>query len=106
MTHPPNSQGACLLLGAGMLAADGDADEPLWHHLGVEAMKRTMSIRDATFCDPAFGDSGIEAELTPERLRALRASIDPERAQPHELVPDRGGTIFLCVVDEDGWPSR
>ena len=102
VTHPPNSQGACLLLGAGMLAGDASADEPLWHHLGVEAMKRAMSIRDATFCDPVFGDSGIEAELAPERLRALRASIDPERAQPHELVPDRGGTIFLCVVDEDG----
>jgi gamma-glutamyltranspeptidase / glutathione hydrolase len=102
VTHPPNSQGACLLLGAGALAGDGAAEEPLWHHLGIEAMKRAIGIRDATFRDPAFGSSGIEAELTPERLRALRASIDPERAQPHELVPDRGGTIFLCVVDEDG----
>jgi gamma-glutamyltranspeptidase/glutathione hydrolase len=102
LTHPPNSQGACLLLGAGMLADDGAADEPLWHHLGVEAMKRATAIRDATFRDPAFGPTGIERELTPERLRALRASIDPERAVAREQLPDRGGTIFLCVVDEDG----
>jgi gamma-glutamyltranspeptidase/glutathione hydrolase len=102
LTHPPNSQGACLLLGAGMLARDGGADEPLWHHLGVEAMKRAVAIRDATFRDPAFGPTGIEQELTPERLRALRASIDPDRATPREQLPDRGGTIFLCVVDEDG----
>ncbi len=102
LTHPPNSQGACLLLGAGMLAGDGAADEPLWHHLGVEAMKRAMAIRDATFRDPAFGSTGIERELTPERLRALRASIDPDRAGSRELLADRGGTIFLCVVDEDG----
>ena len=102
LTHPPNSQGACLLLGAGMLAGDGAADEPLWHHLGVEAMKRAMAIRDATFRDPAFGPTGIEQQLTPERLRALRDSIDPERAAAREQLPDRGGTIFLCVVDEDG----
>ncbi|HEY6235969.1 MAG TPA: gamma-glutamyltransferase family protein, partial [Candidatus Elarobacter sp.] len=102
LTHPPNSQGACLLLGAGMLADDGGADEPLWHHLGVEAMKRAMAIRDATFRDPAFGPTGIERELTPERLRELRATIDPERAASRNQRPDRGGTIFLCVVDEDG----
>jgi gamma-glutamyltranspeptidase/glutathione hydrolase len=35
-------------------------------------------------------------------MRALRASIDPDRASPRESMPDRGGTIFLCVVDEDG----
>src|SRR5947209_5113300 len=67
LTHPPNSQGACLLLGAGMLAGDGRADEPAWHHLGVEAMKRAIAIRDATFRDPAFGPTGIEQELTVER---------------------------------------
>ncbi|MDQ6944424.1 MAG: gamma-glutamyltransferase, partial [Candidatus Eremiobacteraeota bacterium] len=102
LTHPPNSQGACLLLGAGMLADDGGADESLWHHLGVEAMKRAIAIRDATFRDPAFGPTGIERELTPERLREMRATIDPDRTMPHQQLPDRGGTIFLCVVDEDG----
>lgn len=102
LTHPPNSQGACLLLGAGMLAGDGGADETLWHHLGIEAMKRATAIRDATFRDPAFGPTGIEDELTPERLRAARASIDPERAITRAQRPDRGGTIFVCVVDEDG----
>jgi gamma-glutamyltranspeptidase/glutathione hydrolase len=102
LAHPPNSQGALLLLGAGALAGDGGADEPLWHHLAVETMKRATALRDATFRDPAFGPTGIERELTPERLRALRATIDPERASRRESVPDRGGTIFLCVVDEDG----
>ena len=102
LAHPPNSQAALLLLGAGMLAGDADAPESLWHHLGVEAMKRAVAIRDATFRDPAFGPVGIEACLTPEALSALRASIDPERASPREQVPDRGSTIFLCVVDENG----
>jgi gamma-glutamyltranspeptidase/glutathione hydrolase len=102
LAHPPNSQGSLLLLAAGALESDRDAGEPLWHHLAVEAMKRAIAIRDATFRDPAFGPVGIEDELTPERLAALRASIDPERASPRESMPDRGGTVFLCVVDEDG----
>ncbi|MDB5027616.1 MAG: gamma-glutamyltransferase, partial [Candidatus Eremiobacteraeota bacterium] len=102
LAHPPNSQGGLLLLAAGALEGDGDAGEPAWHHLGVEAMKRALAIRDATFRDPAFGPTGIEERLTGPALRALRASIDPERAIPHEQTPDRGGTIFLCVVDEDG----
>jgi gamma-glutamyltranspeptidase len=102
LAHPPNSQAALLLLGAGMLAGDGDAPESLWHHLGVEAMKRGVAIRDATFRDPAFGPTGIEERLTPAALAALRATIDPDRASPREQLPDRGGTIFLCVVDENG----
>jgi len=102
LAHPPNSQGALLLLGAGMLEGDRSADETLWHHLAVEAMKRATALRDATFRDPAFGPVPIEAALTPDALRTARASIDPERATPHEALPDRGGTIWLGVVDEDG----
>jgi gamma-glutamyltranspeptidase/glutathione hydrolase len=102
LAHPPNSQASLLLLGAGMLAGDGGADEGLWHHLAVEAMKRATAIRDATFCDPAFHPTGIERELTPERLRALRATIDPDRASADQRLPDRGGTIAICAVDEDG----
>lgn len=102
LAHPPNSQGALLLLGAGMLAGDGGADEPQWHHLGIEAMKRAIAIRDATFRDPDFGPTRIAEQLTDVRLGELRAGIDPDLAVPHETGEDRGGTIFLCVVDEDG----
>ncbi len=102
VAHPPNSQGALLLMAAGALAGDRGADEPFWHHLGVETMKRAIAIRDATFRDPAFGPTGVEARLAPAAMAELRASIDPDRASPHEHAPDRGGTIFLCVVDENG----
>ncbi|HTW85145.1 MAG TPA: gamma-glutamyltransferase family protein [Candidatus Sulfotelmatobacter sp.] len=102
LAHPPNSQGALLLLAAGALANDAQAEQPLWHHLAVETMKRAIAIRDTTFCDPAFGDSGVAALLAPERMAALRAEIDPDHASLHAPSADRGGTIFLCVVDEDG----
>jgi gamma-glutamyltranspeptidase/glutathione hydrolase len=102
LAHPPNSQGACLLMGCGMLAGDRTAGEPLWHHLGIEAMKRTLEIRDASFCDPAFGDAHVDDILRPDNLAKLRAAIDPERAGTAAFAPAGGGTIFLCGVDESG----
>jgi len=102
LVHPPNSQGACLSLALGMLSADGDAAEPLWNHLAIEAVKRAFAIRDTTFCDPDFHPSGIEAALTPDALRALRATIDPGSARADARATDRGDTIAICVVDEDG----
>jgi len=102
LAHPPNSQGACLLMGCGMLEGDRGADESLWHHLGIEAMKRTLEIRDASFCDPAFGDAHLDDILRPANLAKLRAEIDPDRVRTPEFMPAGGGTIFLCVVDENG----
>ncbi|GAC1572387.1 MAG: gamma-glutamyltransferase [Candidatus Elarobacter sp.] len=102
LAHAPNSQGSTMLLAMGMLAADRDADEPLWTHLAVEAMKRAIAIRDERFCDPDFGRSGIEADLDPARLRALRATIDPDRASIRSSRADHGDTIYLCAVDESG----
>lgn len=102
LAHPPNSQGSTMLLAMGMLAGDRNVDEPLWNHLAVEAMKRANAIRDERFCDPAFGASGIERELDPANLRALRATIDPARASVRHSGLDHGDTIYLCVVDEDG----
>ena len=102
VAHPPNSQGACMLLAMGMLAADGAAPETDWNHLAIEAMKRAIAVRDASFRDPAFGGSGIEAELRPDRLARHRAAIDPARAARKTSAPDHGDTIFLGVVDEDG----
>lgn len=102
LAHPPNSQGACLLLGCGMLAGDRAAGEPFWHHLGIEAMKRTLEIRDASFCDPDFGDAGLDELLSPQRIASLRAELDPERVRSAAFTPAHGGTIFVCAVDENG----
>jgi gamma-glutamyltranspeptidase / glutathione hydrolase len=102
LAHGPNSQGAVMLLAMGMLENDGAADEPLWNHLAVEAVKRAIAIRDERFCDPDFGDARIAAELEPSPLRALRATIDPERASVRESGADHGDTIYLCAVDENG----
>ena len=102
LAHPPNSQAVCLLIAAGMLEGDGGSDEPLWAHLGVEATKAGIAWRDARLCDPAFHDTGAERTIEAARLRSERAAIDPERAGPPPRAPERGGTIALSVVDENG----
>jgi gamma-glutamyltranspeptidase/glutathione hydrolase len=102
LAHPPNSQGATMLMAMGMLEADRNVDEPTWNHLAIEAMKCAIGERNANFADPAFHDCGIAATLTAQRLAQLRATLDPQRARATASAPDRGDTIFLCVVDENG----
>ena len=102
LAHPPNSQGAVLLLAAGMLAGDAASAAGAWDHLAIEALKSALALRDERIGDPAFGAPPLDAELDPERLRARRAAIDPQHASARISRVDGGDTIALCVVDEDG----
>ncbi len=102
LAHPPNSQGAVLLLALGMLEADRGAGEPEWTHLAIEAVKHALAIRDERIGDPGFGAPGLDGELEPARARARRARIDPERAAARPRPVDGGDTIAICAVDEDG----
>ena len=102
LAHPPNSQGAAMLIAMGMLEHDRNADEPTWNHLAIEAMKLAIGERDASFADPAFHDSGIAETLAAANLARLRATLDPRRARRTASRADAGDTIFLCVVDEHG----
>jgi len=102
LAHPPNSQGATMLMAMGMLEADRHLDEPSWNHLAIEAMKCAIGERNANFADPAFHESGIAAKLAAAELAARRATLDPLRARATASAPDRGDTIFLCTVDENG----
>jgi gamma-glutamyltranspeptidase/glutathione hydrolase len=102
LAHPPNSQGATMLMAMGMLEADRQLDEPIWNHLAIEAMKSAIGERNASFADPDFHDCGIAAKLGAAELAARRATLDPRRARPTASAPDRGDTIFLCAVDENG----
>lgn len=102
LAHPPNSQGSLMLMGMGMLAGDGHASDAQWMHLAVEASKTSLAIRNAFFCDPAFIDPHADRYLSDEKLARMRAAIDPLRARRVISPTDRGDTIFLCVVDENG----
>jgi gamma-glutamyltranspeptidase/glutathione hydrolase len=99
---PPNSQGAMTPMILGALADDDVTDDARWQHLAIEAVKRAFDVRDTLFGDPDVTPIDIQALLTPERLAALRAGIDPERARPRGAPADDGDTIGMCVVDGDG----
>ena len=99
--HPPNSQAAVASLILGMLAKDGGADDLDWTHLAIEATKLAFDLRDARFAEPEVCGS-IDDLFTPQALAARRAQIDPRRARARETVPDRGGTIAVVAVDEEG----
>jgi gamma-glutamyltranspeptidase/glutathione hydrolase len=97
---PPNGQGATALQALGIvdgldIAGAGDADRV---HLLAEAMK--LAFADA---DRHIGDRALPAGyLDPAYLTARRGEIDPARARhPAPGTLPSGGTVYLCVVDED-----
>ena len=99
-TVPPNSQGYLALAGAGIcerVAGDAlpDPADPAWAHLLVEAARLAGLDRPAVLHEAAEG----EALIAEERLDALAAAFDPERASARVEVSRGGGTIYLCVVD-------
>jgi len=99
--HPPNSAASVALLVLGALAGDGAANDLDWTHLAIEAIKLALDVRDERFGEPEAMQP-IDAFFTPEALTALRARIDPQRAQSRHSFADRGGTIAIVAVDEEG----
>lgn len=113
-THPPNSSGVVALEILGILRTFEPPDrarfgphgvgDARWIHLGIEAAKLAMADRDAHLTDPDDREVPVAELLDPERLAALAARIDPQRAaQPVPATsPPGGGTIFLATVDGQG----
>jgi gamma-glutamyltranspeptidase/glutathione hydrolase len=99
--HPPNSAASVALMVLGMLANDGAANDLDWTHLAIEAIKLALDVRDQKFGEPETMPP-IDEFFRPETLAAMRASIDPQRAHPRLSAVDRGGTIAIATVDEEG----
>ena len=102
LAHPPNSQGALAPMVLGMLEGDAARDSLEWHHLALEAIKLAFDVRDERFGDSASGFEQIEDLLLPQTLASMRARIDPLRARSRAAALDRGGTIAVVAVDEEG----
>ena len=100
-TVPPPSQGYLNLAGARI--ADGldlpdDPDDPAWAHLLSEAARWAGHDRESELFDGACG----RCLLQDDRLDALRSAIDPLHRTGPAVPSADGGTIHLCVVDDDG----
>jgi gamma-glutamyltranspeptidase/glutathione hydrolase len=102
LAHPPNSQGALAPMVLGTLSADAAPSELDWHHLAIEAIKLAFDERDARFGEPSEMGVRVEDLLAPDALARMRARVDGARARTRSAAVDRGGTIAVVVVDEEG----
>jgi gamma-glutamyltranspeptidase/glutathione hydrolase len=102
VANPPNSQASVALMALGALENDGAADDSLWTHLAIEALKLAFDVRDTHFADPEAMRVPPARFLEPEELKRMRARIDPERARPRLAHSARGGTIAIVAVDAEG----
>ena len=91
ITSPPSSSGGIALLemlgileGTGY--AQGGPGSASAIHYEAEAMRRAYADRNEYVGDPDFVKVPIAGLLDPAYLAKLRASIDPERATPSEVV--------------------
>ncbi len=106
---PPNGQGiiALLLLNVmgGVPLEDGGPITLDRLHAEIEAGRMAYAARDAWVADPAMADVPVKGLLSAGYADAIRAAIDPARAQePARLVglPKHPSTVYIAVVDRDG----
>jgi len=99
-TVPPPSQGYLTLAGASVangLDLPADPNDPLWGHLIIESAKQAAQDRIELLhenADPA-------KLLATDRLDRYRSAISPTTAARIAGPGAGGGTIYLCVVDEN-----
>lgn len=97
--EPPSS--AYLVPAAAWIAEHfglpASAEDPLWPHVLVEAMRHAAVDRPDVLFDGA--DGGML--LSDSRLRPRAGSLSAERTAALEDRYRRGGTTYLCAVDGD-----
>ena len=101
---PPPTQGLASLMILALfdrLAAD-QADGFAHVHGLVEATKQAFLVRDRVVGDPRFMAEPAQDWLAPERLDALAARIDPNRALPWPQPPSAGDTTWMGAIDGEG----
>lgn len=103
-TVPPNSQGYLTLAAAYIaerLNLPRDHTAPAFHHGLIEAYRAVSWERNDVIADPELAPE-IDL-LDTDRLAARAKAIDPGAvAEWPDGELARGGTAFMCVIDESG----
>ena len=107
---PPSSGGVLLIAMLNMLEAyDLEADDSRTLHLMIEVMKRAYADRAVFLGDPDFVDMPVKGLTARGYAKALRETIDPERATRAGLFNpvnplhfESENTTHYSVVDRDG----
>ena len=105
-TIPPNSQGYLTLAALWIfehLSPPTDPEDPLFHHLCIEAYRSVAWEREQFVADPNTAPMGVEQLLDPERLERIASTISRSAAGRWPM-PERsvGGTAYMNAVDHDG----
>jgi gamma-glutamyltranspeptidase/glutathione hydrolase len=107
-TMPTPSGGGLML--AQVLGMFSKAELQTWgidsgayiHHVG-EAIRTSFADRFRYLADPAFVKMDIAGMLSPEKLKARRAAIQPNQTRTlPQLIATEHGTHHLVVADKDG----
>lgn len=105
LAPPPPTQGVTTLEIMAILdrigietVAEGSAD---FYHLCIEAIKQAFLTR-GEIADPDVVKQDIARWLSPERLNAKAARVDPAAAMPWPHVFKTGDTVFFAAVDSKG----
>lgn len=103
-TVPPNSQGYLVLAAARILEEFGHAlgDSATALHLEIEAFRAAAADRDLLVADPDHLPLPASELLSPKRLAARAAALDPDRVTAQPVGSSKGGTAYLCCMDSDG----
>lgn len=102
---PPPTQGVTALTALGVLDALGEpaSDPQVFLHRQIEAVRAAMADRSSYLGDPEHMAATPAQLLDRERLQAIAAGIDDDRAAPWPPArPLPGGTAYMCAVDRDG----
>ena len=101
---PVPTQGLASLMILGIYDRLGVKDiESVDHaHALIEATKRAFVHRDRACIDFDHATEDFAALLSPGSLAGDAAKIDMKRAAPWPMPPDKGDTIWMGAIDNDG----
>ncbi|HYI90661.1 MAG TPA: gamma-glutamyltransferase [Beijerinckiaceae bacterium] len=101
---PPPTQGlaALLILGIHERLGSRPGDVAAHHHGLVEAVKRSVAIRDRVCTDPAFLRHDPADFLAPAALAREAARIDGRKAARFPFPMAEGDTVWMGAIDGAG----
>ena len=105
---PPNGQGLVALIALNIIKGydfptglSGREDINTFHKQ-FEAMKLAFTCGKAVITDPAHMQIPIQDLLSESFADSLRAQIHPTAGEPVEILPPKGGTVYLATADGQG----
>ena len=105
---PPNGQGLVALMALNIMKgydfpgglSGRDNIDTL--HKQFEAMKLAFTCGKAAITDPDFMKVPVSDLLSDSFADTLRSQILPTASEPVEIMPPKGGTVYLATADRDG----